>query len=78
MASFGAVRADVYDRVSRSQYYREHLAGLTAHERHTALLAEALRYDSSGGGSGAAAAAAAAAPGSTTVTDFDALQQHHK
>jgi hypothetical protein len=43
MSGFGAVRADVYDRVSRSQYYRDNLAGLTAHERHHKLLAELQR-----------------------------------
>jgi hypothetical protein len=40
MAGFSAMRADVYDRVSRSQYYRDNLAGLTAHQRHQRLLAE--------------------------------------
>lgn len=40
MAGFGQVRSDVFDRVSRSQYYRDHLAGLTAHQRHQRLLAE--------------------------------------
>lgn len=47
MAGFGAVRADVYDRVSRSQYYRDNLAGLTAHERHHKLLAELQRGERS-------------------------------
>lgn len=40
MAGFANVRSDVYDRVSRSQYYRDNLAGLTAHQRHQRLLAE--------------------------------------
>lgn len=73
MAGFGAVRADVYDRVSRSQYYRDNLAGLTAHERHHKLLAE-LQRDGSSQQPGDAAAAALA----STVSDEDALKAHHR
>lgn len=71
----GAVRAAVYDRVSRSQHYRDHLAGLTAHQRHQALLAQLP------GGLGqqlATGAAAGAADLSSTVTDEDVLRQHHR
>lgn len=40
---FRGVQRDVYDRVARSRYYRENLAGLTAHERHARLLSELSR-----------------------------------
>ncbi len=43
MANFSSIRSEVYDRVSRTQYYRANLAGLTAHQRHQKLLAELQR-----------------------------------
>ncbi|KAF6255475.1 folate-sensitive fragile site protein Fra10Ac1-domain-containing protein [Scenedesmus sp. NREL 46B-D3] len=73
MARFSAVRADVYDRVSRSQYYRDNLAGLTAHQRHQRLLAELQRDGTTQQPRDAAAAALA-----STISDEDALRAHHR
>jgi hypothetical protein len=64
--SFSSIRAEAYDRVSRSQYYQDHYAGLTAHERHQKLLSH-LPND---------VQQVPAIP--AAVTDEDVLRQHHR
>jgi hypothetical protein len=59
MATHNALRAEVYDRVARSQFFRDNLAGLTAHQRHQRLVAEALRSNGQQQGVGRADCVAA-------------------
>jgi hypothetical protein len=75
MASFGALRQEVYDRVSRSQYYRDNLQGLTAHERHQKLLNTALSYQNKGG---QASGQQQQQQGPAIRTDKDILRERHR
>jgi hypothetical protein len=87
MSSFGQLRASVYDRASKQQYYRDNYAGLSAYERHVKLVNHHLSYTSSAGaadpslqerdGADAAVAAAAAAAASTR-TDKDVLLETYR
>ena len=60
------------DRVSASQYYRQHLSGLTPLQRHTQLLQHALQGGQHSSSSDAAGLLQA------TETDYDALRKHHR
>jgi hypothetical protein len=58
------------DRVAQSQYFRQHLSGLTPQQRHQQLVHQALQQQP-----GRAQAAAAL---HATETDYDALRKHHR
>lgn len=59
------------DRVAHSQYYRQHLSGLTPQQRHQQLVSQALQQQQPGGQHGMSALHA-------TETDYDALRKHHR
>eukprot|EP00899_Mesostigma_viride_P009957 jgi/Mesvir1/18963/Mv18930-RA.1 len=71
MASFGAAKREVYDKESRREYYRAHLQGLNAFDRHKKFLSDyALFY---GGESGPSSD-----PPFPLKTDEDVLREHHR
>jgi hypothetical protein len=75
MASFNRTRQEVWDRVSRSQYYKDNLAGLNAHERHQQLISAALSYK---GTSDSGLSAAAGHDLASIRTDEDVLRERHR
>lgn len=44
MASFSAVRANVYDREERKRHYEAHVMGLNAHDRHKKFMHDYVLY----------------------------------
>lgn len=83
--NFNAAKAAAYDREYRRQYAAQ-IMGLSAHERHTKLVSDYLRFYGGGndlqqqaqGGGGGGLAAAAAAGVHRPKTDLDALQEQHR
>ena len=73
MAGFNRTRQEVYDRVSRSQYYRDNLAGLNAHERHQQLISAALSYNGPPGSNSSSSHDLA-----SIKTDEDVLRERHR
>lgn len=69
MASFGHLRASIYDRASRQQYYKDNYYGLSAFDKHTKLVNHYLSYGADAGQAEEAA---------STRTDKDVLQETYR
>eukprot|EP00877_Chromochloris_zofingiensis_P003571 jgi/Chrzof1/13214/Cz07g24200.t1 len=78
MASFNSIRGQVYDRVQRSQYYKDNLQGLTAYERHKKILNDFFSHSRSQQQQQGASTDPAAARLSGIRTDADVLQDTYR
>lgn len=74
MAAHGSVRSSAYDHVERSQYFQGHMAGMSAHERHTKLVSDYQRFYQNP----QLTEPTEAKPSALLSTDFDALRQGHR
>eukprot|EP00955_Chlamydomonas_euryale_P098530 365152-Chlamydomonas_euryale.AAC.9 len=79
---FGAKRSAAFNSAARADYYRGHLSGLTAHERHVKLVADYQAFYAPRGGGGAGGAAAEEKhtrhAAKLVETDLSALQAGHR
>lgn len=72
MASHGTLRSSAYDSVERGQYFQGHMAGMSAHERHTKLVSDYQRFYQHPQLPTETKTAA------LVSTDFDALREGHR
>lgn len=72
MTSHNTMRSNAYDNVERGQYFQGHMAGLSAHERHTKLVSDYQRFYQN------AHVSKDPKPAALVSTDFDALREGHR